>query len=56
MRYTTDDQGVMNNYALEPKTYFAEQPSKQQQIRYAIQGGLAITLLTALIAVAMKVS
>lgn len=56
MRYTTDDQGVMNNFALEPKMYLAEQPSKQQQLRYVVQGGMALGLIASLLAVAVAVS
>ncbi len=53
MRYTTDDRGILNNYAAEPAMYFAEYPSTEQQQSYASQGALAIlfvalTLLTAL--------
>lgn len=56
MRYTTDQQGLMNNYAIEPKLYLAEQPSQQQQIRYVIQGVLAVALLAGLVTVATVVS
>lgn len=53
MRYTTDDRGILNNYAAEPAIYFAEYPSDQQQQRYAFQGAVAflfvaLTILTAL--------
>lgn len=52
MRYTTDDRGILNNYAVEPAIYFAEYPSVEQQQRYALQGAIAIvfvalTILTA---------
>jgi hypothetical protein len=52
MRYTTDDRGILNNFAAEPAVYFAESPSPEQQQRYALQGAAAIlfvalTLLTA---------
>jgi hypothetical protein len=56
MRYTTDDRGVMNNFAVEPTMYLAEEPSKKQQIRYAIQGGLALILVGSLIAITLVVS
>jgi hypothetical protein len=51
--YTTDDTGILNNYAAEPSIYFAEYPSPEQQQRYAFQGAVAVlfvalTLLTAL--------
>jgi len=54
--YTTDECGIMNNYAVEPDTYFAEYPSQEQQQRYASQAAFA-TLLVALVTfVAMSVS
>lgn len=51
--YTTNEEGLLNNYATEPAMYYAEFPSIDQQRRYAFQGALAIlfvvtTLLTAL--------
>jgi hypothetical protein len=44
--YTTDETGVMNNYAVEPAVYFAEYPSPEQQRRYAVQGAVAVVLVT----------
>jgi hypothetical protein len=51
--YTTNEEGILNNYAVQPAMYFAEYPSPEQQRRYAIQGAVAfvfvaLTLLTAL--------
>ncbi len=53
MRYTTDDKGILNNYAAEPPVYYAEYPSPEQQQRYTLQAAAAIlfvalTLFTAL--------
>ncbi|MBD2449010.1 ssl1498 family light-harvesting-like protein [Nostoc sp. FACHB-152] len=50
--YTVDDEGMINNYAIQPAISLAEYPSTQQQQRYIFQGALAIvfvalTLLTA---------
>jgi hypothetical protein len=56
MRYTTDDRGVMNNFAVEPTMYFAEEPTKNQRIRYVFQGGLALALVASLIAITLVVS
>lgn len=56
MRYTTDDRGVLNNYAAEPAVYFAEYPSQEQQRRYAIQGAVAIMLITSVFLTAFAVS
>jgi hypothetical protein len=51
--YTTNEEGILNNYAVQPTMYFAEYPSPKQQQRYVIQGAVAfvfvaLTLLTAL--------
>ncbi len=56
MRYTTDDRGVLNNYAAEPAVYFAEYPSQEQQRRYAIQGAVAIMFVTVALLTAFAVS
>jgi hypothetical protein len=54
--YTTDETGVMNNYAVEPAMYFAEYPSPEQQLRYTFQGALAILLITSTVLTALAVS
>lgn len=51
--YTVDDEGITNNYAIEPAMSLAEYPSPEQQRRYGLQGAVAIlfvalTLLSAL--------
>jgi hypothetical protein len=51
--YTVDDEGMIDNYAIQPAMSLAEYPSTQQQQRYIFQGAVAIvfvalTLLTAL--------
>jgi hypothetical protein len=51
--YTTNEEGILNNYAAEPAVYFAEYPSPEQQRRYLVQGAVAflfvaLTLVTAL--------
>jgi hypothetical protein len=53
--YTTDREGLINNYAVEPQMYYAAYPSPEQQARYAISGMLAtlfinLLLLTAFVA------
>ena len=53
---TVDETGVWNNYAAEPQMYLAEYPSPEQQQRYLVQGGLAVTLLSALMTVALIAS
>lgn len=40
-----DEQGLLNNFANEPKTYYAEYPTPAEQRRYWIIGGLFVLLL-----------
>lgn len=55
--YTTQDEcGILNNYAIEPKMYFAEYPSPEQQRQYMLIGGLAVILVSSLFAIALSVS
>jgi hypothetical protein len=54
--YTTDDQGILNNYAIEPTVYLATYPSLEQQKRYAFQAAIATVLLSALVLTAFWVS
>lgn len=54
--YTTDDRGILNNYATEPTVYRAEFPSPEQQQRYALQGGVAILFVGLLVLTAFGVS
>ncbi|MBD2447003.1 ssl1498 family light-harvesting-like protein [Nostoc sp. FACHB-152] len=55
--YTTiDEQGILNNYATEPKVYYAAYPSAEEQRKYVFQGAIATLFLTAIILVALGVS
>jgi len=54
--YTTDDRGILNNYATEPAISYAEYPSEEQQRRYAFQGAVATLLVTVLVLIAFSVS
>ncbi|MBD0304892.1 MAG: ssl1498 family light-harvesting-like protein [Tolypothrix sp. T3-bin4] len=56
MRYTTDDRGLLNNYAAEPAMYFAEYPSPEQQQRYALQAAAAILFVALTLFTALAVS
>ncbi|HEY9752407.1 MAG TPA: ssl1498 family light-harvesting-like protein [Coleofasciculaceae cyanobacterium] len=56
MRYTTEDGGRLNNFAIEPKMYAAEPPNKTQQRNYLIMGVGAAILVVSLIVVAVTVS
>jgi hypothetical protein len=48
MRYTTDEHGILNNFAVEPQMYLAEPPTKSQKIKYGVQA-LCSTALIAVI-------
>lgn len=56
MYTTTDERGILNNYANEPKMYYAAYPSVEQQRRYAFQAGVAILFVTTIVLVALGVS
>lgn len=56
MRYTTEDGGRLNNFAVEPKVYQAKPPSKNQQRNYIIMGVLGLVLVGGLLAVAVYAS
>jgi hypothetical protein len=46
---TINEQGLLNNYAVEPPIYYAEYPSEEQQNRYALQAAIAALFVTAVI-------
>jgi hypothetical protein len=55
--YTTiNETGILNNYANEPKMYYAAYPNKEQQRSYALQAAYATLLVTTLVLVALGVS
>ena len=56
--YTTTqlDNGILNNYAVEPETYYAVFPSPEQRQSYALQGAIATLFVTALVFVSFAVS
>ena len=56
MPYTTEEGGRLNNFAVEPKVYKAEPPSKSQQIQYLILGVVGVGLISGLVAIAFAVS
>jgi hypothetical protein len=56
MYTTTDEHGILNNFASETKPYLAEQPSPGQQRRYWLQGGAALLLVGGLLAITVVVS
>ncbi len=55
--YTTQlDNGITNNYPIEPGLYYAEYPAPFQQRRYLIQGVVATLFVTSLIVVSAIIS
>lgn len=56
MRYTTEDGGRLNNFAIEPKMYEATPPTTAEKRNYIILGGLAIALVAGLMVVAVVAS
>jgi hypothetical protein len=56
MRYTVEDGGRLNNFAVEPKMYQAEPPTASEKRNYVILGGLAVALVGVLAAVTFAAS
>lgn len=54
--YRVDNEGNVNNYAIEPKMYKAEYPSSKQQRRYIFLGIAAILFVSLAIWIAFAVS
>ena len=53
---TVDQEGLTNNYGVEPIMYYAQFPSPEQQRRYAFQGAIATLFVTALFLTSFAVS
>jgi hypothetical protein len=56
MPYTTEEGGIMNNFANEPKVYQAEPPSNKEKRNYLILGALALMLVGGLITITIYAS
>jgi hypothetical protein len=56
MYTTTNEDGILNNYAPEASIYYADYPTVWEQQRYALQGAAAILFLGMLILTALSVS
>ncbi len=56
MYTTVNEDGVLNNYATEPKVYYAQYPAIWEQRKYVIQGAIATLIVTTLVLVALGVS
>lgn len=56
--YTTTqaDNGILNNYAVEPEITYAEYPGFYQQRSYLKQGAIAAAFITSLIMISFIVS
>jgi hypothetical protein len=55
--YTTiNEDGILNNYATEPKLYYAEYPAIWEQRKYVVQGVFAALIVTTLVLVGLSVS
>ncbi len=56
MSTTTDERGILNNFASEPAVYFAQPPAPSEQRRYLLQGIAAIAFLSGVLSIALAVS
>ncbi len=56
MRYTVEEGGRLNNYAIEPKIYEATPPTASQKRNYMIMGTVGALLVGGLFFVAVSVS
>lgn len=56
MRYTEEEGGRLNNYAIEPKMYQAEPPTATQKRNYVVLGVVGTVLVSGLMFVAFAVS
>ncbi|HSM80204.1 MAG TPA: ssl1498 family light-harvesting-like protein [Nodosilinea sp.] len=53
---TVDDEGLINNFATEPKVYPATYPSPSKQRQYVVWGAAALAFVALLLFVAKSVS
>ena len=56
MYTTTDERGILNNYAVEPKVTYEEYPAVYEQKRYLVQGAIAALFVTAIVFISFAVS
>ena len=50
------DNGLFNNYAAEPDTYYATFPSPEQRRAYLLQGAIGFAIVAASLLVSLSVS
>ncbi len=53
---TTDERGIINNFAKDPVASAVEYPSKAQQRRYWIMGAVSTVFMAGVLALAYAVS
>jgi hypothetical protein len=56
MYTTSDERGILNNFATEPKMYYADAPNPREQRNYAIQGIFAALFVSLCVTTAFFVS
>ena len=56
MTSISDENGIINNFAKEPKMYYAEAPSSKQQRGYMLWGVLASIMIAGSVFTAISVS
>ena len=56
MTTISDENGIINNFAKEPKMYYADAPSSQEQRKYLVWGAIAGIVVVASVFVAVVVS
>ena len=56
MYTTSNENGILNNYAVAPKMYYGTYPDGLQQRRYLLQGLLAMTFVGSLLLAALVIS
>nr|RNJ66166.1 MAG: ssl1498 family light-harvesting-like protein [Leptolyngbya sp. IPPAS B-1204] len=54
--YTIDDEGLINNFTIEPDMYLSDYPSVRQQRHYIVLGAGAFSLVVLLLLTAFLVS
>jgi hypothetical protein len=54
--YTIDDEGLINNFAIEPSIYPSDHPSLRQQRQYLVLGAAAFLFVVMLLLTAVLVS
>jgi hypothetical protein len=54
--YRVDDEGIVNNYAIEPDMYLADYPSPEQQKRYVSLGAGSMLLVATILLTGFAVS